>query len=411
MDNSASGTLDATLPAPLAHPVFTAALQDLAAVGVEVSPTPARGAAPYALIGARSNARWWLVPLETGRLAASGLALFQPVLPSARCIKTIASWLSRARLQYLWARRKVYISVGPELARLTGRSDTTRFAFFTGTDSPHRKVAVQIMDSAGVIHAFAKITRDPGVAALLVHEAQVLRRLESLELQSVSIPRVLWADRVANATVLATDTLKTPASHSPTELTPAHLDFVCELARCTQGAKRTPGEVAEQFRARLDRATGRISAPWRQRLLRAVECLAHHPQQLQVQTSLCHGDFTPWNTFLSGRTLYVFDWEYAADESLPGHDVAHFALNASSSASLAPGERYERARHHVIQACPELGTTLVDVCLLAYLLSLCLRFVERAPMSADGSNAGWEREAEHAALLDYALTARCAGSS
>jgi hypothetical protein len=375
-------------------------LQDLAAIGVEVSPVPVRGAAPYALIGARSNARWWLVPLETGKLAASGLALFQPLLPSARYIKTIASWLSHANLQHLWARRKVFITAGPELARLTGRSDITKFAFFTGTDSPHRKLAVQMMDAAGTIHAFAKVARNADVAVLLTHEAEVLRRLESIGLRSAAIPRVLWSGRVASATALITDTLKTPSSHSPTELTPAHLEFVRELALRTQGAKRTLDEVAQQFKLRVDRLGTRVGAQWRQRLIRATECLARKPQ-LQVQTSLCHGDFTPWNTFLSGPTLYVFDWEYASDESLPGHDIAHFALSVSS-ASLGVRGRYEAARQHLVRACPELGPDLVDPCLLAYLLSLCLRFIERAPVSSDESTGGWEHEAEHAALMDYA---------
>jgi hypothetical protein len=399
MGNSASGAL-------LAHVVFQAAMQDLAAVGVEVSPAPVRGATPYAVIGGRSNARWWLVPLETGNLAASGLALFQPVLPSARCMKAVASWLGRARLQHLWARRKVYISPGTELARLSGRADTSRFAFFTGTDSPHRKLAVQMMDAQGGIHAFAKVARNVNVAALLAHEARTLRRLESLRLRSAAVPRVLRAQRVANATALVTDTLKTPASRSPVELTAAHVEFVRELAHLTQGPERTLGEIAAQFSSRAARAGGRLAAQWRQRLLRAAGYLARHPQA-RVRTSLAHGDLTPSNTFLCGRKLYVFDWEYATDESLPGHDIAHFVLHAPGCRPLDAGQRYERARQHLLHACPDLEAGLLDTCLLAYLLSLCLRFIERAPMTGDGSIAGWESEAEHAALLEYALSARC----
>jgi hypothetical protein len=264
-----------------------------------------------------------------------------------------------------------------------------------------------MMDSAGTIRAFAKVARSADVATLLTHEAQVLRRLESLGLRTAAIPRVLWSGRVANATALVTDTLKTASSRSPTELTPAHLEFARELALRTQGPMRTLGEIAGQFRLRVDRVGMRVGAQWRQRLIRATDSLAREPQ-LQVRTSLSHGDFTPWNTFLCGRTLYVFDWEYAADESLPGHDIVHFALSVSKAPDARA--RYEAARQQLLRARPELDAGVIDACLAAYLLSLCLRFIERAPISADGSIAGWEREADHAALLDYALAAHCTGS-
>jgi hypothetical protein len=406
MDSSASGALDPSSPASFVHPIFAAAMADLGALGVRASYTSGPNTQPYAVIGGRSNARWWLLPLETGSLTASGLALFQPLVPAARWMKALAAGLSRAHLQHVWAWRKVYLSYGPELAGFAERGDTARFAFFTGTDSPHRKVAVQIMDKTGKIHAFAKVTRNPDVAALLMHEASVLRRLESLPMRSVAIPRLLRSERINDATVLVTDTLKTPKSRSATELTAAHIEFARELSQVTQGATRALSEIGAQYRKRMDRVHARLHPAWQQRLLHAVNFLFRSPLD-EVPTSMCHGDFTPWNTFSCERGLYVFDWEYAADGSLPGHDIAHFVLNATSSLAMEPSERYETARQHVLNACTGLRPDLVDLYLVAYLLSLCLRYIERAPVGGE-SIEGWESEQHHAALLDHALSRRTA---
>lgn len=394
--------LRTSVPTFFYHPVFQEAITDLAVLGISVSLAPTPGAEPYAVVGGRSNARWWLFPLRTGRLTASGLSLFQPVLSGARHMKTVASWLSRVHLQHLWARQKVYVSHGNAADRLYG-GEGRSFAFFTGTNSPHRKVAVQIMNEGGSILGFAKLTRSLDVGALLMHEASVLQRLESIPMRAAAFPRVLRAERVHGATILVTDTLKTPTSRSAAELSAAHVRFVRELSQMTQGATRTLGAIEAEYRERVDRVRGRLSLAWRERLRRALEIFSPHSHE-EVTTSMCHGDFTPSNAFFGEHGLYVFDWEYAASGALPGHDIAHFALNSTTSIALDPARRYQKARQLVSDTHEELRENLIDTCLVAYLISQCLRFIERSPTDVE-SIAGWEREEDHAGLLDAALSA------
>ena len=44
---------------------------------------------------------------------------------------------------------------------------------------------------------------------------------------------------------------------------------------------------------------------------------------------MSHGDFAPWNTYLVGEKLYLFDWEYSQDSALPGSDLFHFIIQTN----------------------------------------------------------------------------------
>src|SRR3990172_4599271 len=94
----------------LENPVLQSARRDIEELGFRFSVVPVPDSSPYAIIGGRSNARWWLIPLNTQRIAISGLALFQPVIISARLLKRAAITFGGMGLTGLWARNKVYIS-------------------------------------------------------------------------------------------------------------------------------------------------------------------------------------------------------------------------------------------------------------------------------------------------------------
>jgi hypothetical protein len=128
--------------------VFRAALAEIESLDVQVSDRQIPGSTAYAIVGGRSNARWWLIPLKNRQVATSGLAMFQPILASAKLIKQTALALSRVGLQSMWASPALYLAGTPSIAQHFG-NDARSFAYFTGTDSPHRKLAVQAMDVAG----------------------------------------------------------------------------------------------------------------------------------------------------------------------------------------------------------------------------------------------------------------------
>jgi hypothetical protein len=382
-----------------AHPVFREAMADLAMLGVRVSAQREHGAKEYAVVGGRSNARWWLIPLESGSVAASGLALFQPLLTNARRMKWVAQFLSRAGLQRLWARHRVYLAGEPALGTYFRDRSAASFAYFTGTDSPHRKLAVQVMDRAGGLMGFAKVTRNSQVARLLEHESIMLRRARALDLHSAHIPKVLFHGNTAAGALLVTDTLKTARTPAATHLTPVHHAFLEELARKTSGGQPLLGRnLASHYAERLAHCASRLEPEWHDRIVKAIALLERHGDT-RFPAVLAQGDFTPWNTFLVEDRLYVFDWEYAQSRQVRGTDLVHFVLNQPELRSQSAGDKLRAALAAMQDRYEGAHQFAARLTVLAYLLTQL--FLQVGRLEADC--VAWDGAAECAAMLDLLL--------
>lgn len=383
------------------HSVFKDAMADLEALGLHVSPHASANAIPYAVIGGRSNARWWLLPLTNRDVAVGGLALFQPVLKTAILMKRGVAALSQMGLTWLWARSRLYLAGEPSVAQWFGQGHWS-CAYFTGTDSPHRKVAVQVMDLQGNIKGFAKLTKNAQVRELLMHEAATLGYLRELNLQAGYVPKVLFAGQSGASTLLVTDTLKNRKTRTTTQFLGAHRAFLQELAARTavpQGI--CLGDIASDFRRRLLGLSKALDAIWCGRLDRAIRALDTQAQ-IALPASLIHGDFTPWNTFLSHGRLYVFDWEYARQKYPNGIDVIHFALSQPQARSKEALAKIAMVQSCLLEPWTGVQAAQVPLLLLIYLVMQSLLQIERLgdPIVANGR---WDGAQESAVLLDILL--------
>lgn len=377
------------------HPVFKEAIADIESLGVRVSSEASSNSKPYAVVGGRSNARWWLIPLENGRLTASGLALFQPLLTSARYMKAAASILSAIGLSRLWVKYKVFISGESSLARHFHPAESLSYAYFTGTSSPHRKVAVQIMDSSGTIKGFAKVSRNPRVHKLLNHEAGILIRLGMLNLQTINIPKLLYIGEQNDGALLITDTLKTPLTKTKTSLMPGHITALKELAERT--IESNDGYFIQVLKQRYVHVSEKLTSKWQRRFengLRYLEAANHG----FLPSTLTHGDFTPWNTFFTGKKLYVFDWEYAETDYPCSNDLIHFLLATPGFRKKTPIIQIRLLCKH-IENNYEISLDKAIAHLIIYLLSHTLRYVERLDNDLNRIES-WEGEAENAELME-----------
>ncbi|WP_323039890.1 hypothetical protein [Gemmobacter sp.] len=303
------------------HVAFSAFLDDLAVLGV----TPvAQGGQRYAVIAARSNPRWWLLPIDNRRAAAAGLQMLQPVTRSARIAKTIACGVARCGPHSLLGRRQLRLLSLPDLDGAFGNR-MAHVALFTGTNGPHRKTAIQVMDAQGMILGYAKLSRDPAVRSYIRNEAVILRSLAGLALESCEIPMVL-AERDGNdLSLLVTDSLKNSDHTAPLEIKSYHLRFFQEMAIKTGQV----GAAATLDRLEADISLLNVAHDWRTRLQRGLDML--RPEACMIRIGLAHGDFTPWNTFVQSGKLYIFDWEYANPAYPLGYDLIHFRLATLSS--------------------------------------------------------------------------------
>jgi len=297
---------------------FRAFLADMAALGVTLV---ADGGLRHAVIAARSNAHWWLLPLENRRAAAAGLEMLQPITKAAALAKAVARGLARFGPHGLLGRGHLRLSGLPDLDGAFGEH-AAHVACFTGTDGPHRKTALQVMDASGAILGYAKLSRAAHVRPYIRNEAQALRRVAELGLTTADVPKVLSLRDDKALTLLITDSIKSAAHTAPLQPGPDHLRLLEELRTKTEviGAGETLDVVARQMSA-LETLAG---VEWTGRIARTLARL--RPVAGVIPVCLAHGDFTPWNTFVQGGRLYAFDWEYTNATWPVGFDLAHFLL-------------------------------------------------------------------------------------
>ena len=297
---------------------FQAFLADLEAL--QVTPV-AEGGLRYARIAARSNPRWWLLPLEDRKAAAVGLDMWQPLSKAAAVAKAAVRGVVRFGPHSLLRPYQLRLSGLPDLED-TFSKQIKHVAWFTGTEGPHRKTALQVMDADGTILGYAKLSRAAHVRPYIRNEARALQFVEKLELTSLDIPQVLALRDDETVTMLVTDSRRSSSQITSTELGPYHLRLLEELRHKTEsvGAIDLIEGLARQM-SKLEMLSG---TEWVRRVMQALSII--RPVADQIPVCFNHGDFTPWNTFFQEGRPYVFDWEYAHPGWPVGFDLVHFLM-------------------------------------------------------------------------------------
>lgn len=322
------------------QPPFAAFLADIAELGVR---PVQQGGLRYAVVAARSNPRWWLVPLDSRRATAAGFEMLQPVTTTARLAKMSAQTLARFGPHRFLGKGILRLSGMPDLG---GAFDgaAAHVAYFTGTDGPHRKTAVQVMSETGGILGYAKFSRAAHLRPYLRNEAEMLARIGQMSLNSADFPSRVAFQETDAFSVLVTDSLKTRGHAAPRTPDARHIAFLQDLRAKTElrGAQPVLTWIERQAQA-LAPVAGEA---WQTRLMQVANRL--RPTAADMALCLTHGDFTPWNTFVQGQQFYVFDWEYAQPAWPVGFDLTHFLLASMGRAARA--DQFTELRKRLAEA-------------------------------------------------------------
>ncbi|WP_339760468.1 phosphotransferase [uncultured Hoeflea sp.] len=388
-------TIDPRLPAALTAGPFEEFLGDIAALGV--MPVTASGIS-YGMIRARSNARWWLLPTAQGPATSASLSMYQPVSTNARLARLWIRTALRLGLTSAWASGRIRFSRQPRLPDgVLPKLGTC--AYFTGTDGPHRKTAIQLMNREGDILGYAKVSRRAAVRPYLWHEARILDQVAKLKLTTAEIPNVLAFQDPGEGlpTILATDSCKAAGVSSPMDPAAPHLRFLGEMMR------RTGSAGAHSANRSLREMAGdrRLTEQWETRFWLGLERLEQFVPAMPV--GLAHGDFTPWNSFLLNGRLYVFDWEYAAEEYPSGYDLTHYLLAARGAGE--PGEVADQLVARVAEAVLDGDRAFARAAVLMSLL-LHAGFYLRRAMKCSGDCADWAEGQARGCIIDALLNGR-----
>ena len=202
------------------------------------------------------------------------------------------------------------------------------YAVFTGTVGENRKSVIALNQGTETTH-FIKLAHTLKAERLLEREVETLALLRSKLLPGMVFPR-LHAASHASAAVLSN--VKPPAGRESAHLEVLHIRAIVDIA--LQFKQRriladTPffKEIQKNLSVieRQEIADSRLNPQQIGRIAQLLQQVyTQIDERLVVQLSLAHGDFTPWNMYLSQDKVHVYDWELARQQMPLLYDWYHF---------------------------------------------------------------------------------------
>jgi hypothetical protein len=334
-----------------------------------------------------TNVRW-LLPAKGPALRRAGIGgLYQPNSLRGRALRTVIG-AGAVLGERVWLEEDALARLETMVASVMG-VEAVRLAFYVGVPSPHRKVTAQVLTPEGKTLAYAKIATSSLAQAALESEKRALLRLSESAGLKGSVPEVLGSLPWHGGKILLIT--MGPPRPGPRRLSSVHLHFCTHLFRSF--------EVREVF-AESPMWT-RISEIWLH--LRdsspetlpadigpALERLHDGLGPVSMPLSLAHGDFTPWNTRLGPRSLFVLDWERASEGMSPLYDAFNFQGLQAALQGRRSGIRDRRFLLSLLDALwPEGRKHLPDL-YLAYLAHVGLLYSEAQSLDPDvGEKKVW----------------------
>jgi hypothetical protein len=174
--------------------------------------------------------------------------------------------------------------------------------------------------------AFAKVAVDPLTTNLVDREAEALATLADRKVNRLQVPTVAHHGDFAGHRVLTLHSL-------PTWL-PGRSPTIVEVAAATREVAGLADRTRQPLRdsSYWDGVQRRAAelAPT-ERAERLQHCIAAVTTQLgsaETTFTASHGDWSPWNMWLTDRGLLVWDWERFETQTPAGLDLLHFRLNS-----------------------------------------------------------------------------------
>ncbi len=321
---------------------------------------------------ANADGKVWIMPTRNMRTAMN---LYQPSGMKGKLVKRwfpLLSWSSIVR-RVVHAERVRYAlctDLQQLLTRILGLSEF-EFSVFGGTPCVHQKITIQLSRGKRIL-GYCKLSDNAEIIALFHREADTLNSLAKRGLTDC-IPQAMYCGELGDGIgVFVQSTTKTNDSKVIHEWGAMQKEFMSRLQAATQ--RCLPFEESDyqytliDLREHLNWLPKEIN---RELIERTLEKVCSQYTGKEVTFSAYHADFTPWNMFVEGGKLFVFDWEYMQMTYPSGLDRYHFFTQT------AIFEKHWGAKEIIRFMNSEGGEWMDKDCYTLYLLEIISRFTRR----------------------------------
>ena len=272
---------------------------------------------------ANTDGKVWIVPMQDIK---TGMDLYQPSGWKGRWLKRLLPFVRkwkvvRQLLHFETFQGRLSPTLVDAITQTFG-SGNFEYSIFGGTPGARQKVTIQVFQGHRIL-GYVKVTDQTDVEDSFLYEAQLLKELKQKGVKG--IPEALACGETTDGLhYFAQTTTKSRHSTYPHQWTALHETFVDQLHDATKTVLRYEETDFFQMMQVLRDRMGWLNDK-QQRIVQQALKVAEKPLLGKtVEWSAYHGDFTPWNMFVEGGKLFVFDWEYALRTCLPGLDRYHF---------------------------------------------------------------------------------------
>jgi hypothetical protein len=320
----------------------------------------------YVLTNADGKA--WYLPLRNLQTA---LNLYQPSGRKGILLKSLFPYLHRyAAIKKVVGAKLVACSLDREILSVAENAfdvNDIEYSVFGGTPSVHQKITIQFFQRNKIL-GYGKVTDSASIAKLFVHEQRLLSYLCAKGLRN--IPECLLCRKLLSKRyIFLQSTTKTNKSFSPNKWTKLHEKFLDDLAQKTR--EIISFRETDYYKAliRLIELLPVIPVEQRNIIATAIDVTLEEYKNEPCAFSAYHADFTPWNMFITGRNLFVFDWEYGCSTYPSKLDKYHFHVQQYIHVNHLSAE----AIHAKLSKCRWYEPRMMRL----YLLDIISRFVSR----------------------------------
>lgn len=206
--------------------------------------------------------------------------------------------------------------------------DVSNMAIFTGTVGENRK-AVFSLKKERKSEWFFKMPMTEKAEKLVNRESAALSELKDLDFQNLEIPEVAKRE---NGVLISN--VRPRLTKSSVSLHSKHLSALNELSQKTRltmpvSSLAVWAEIKKSLESlnKVEPENG-IKKEKVEKMQRDLSwILSTFEEKDTLPTTVTHGDFTPWNLFLSPDKVHLYDWELSARRPLL-FDAFHFIFQA-----------------------------------------------------------------------------------
>ena len=222
------------------------------------------------------------------------------------------------------------------------------YAIFTGTAGENRKAIVAIA-AHKYVRSFVKIPLTKKAKALVRNEKQQLDYIRELKLVKMGTPKC-----TGTSDHLELSNIKPIDSIQQSELTNQHFEGIAEMYSKTIQQVNPQATTAwneiqsnlrwlnDGFEIKNNIEESKISSIIHQ-LNQLVDGIGDHDR---IAVGLAHGDFTPWNMYLTKEKIHVYDWEMSSVDMPLLYDVFHYVFQNNI---LIKQNKYESIQNELDQ--------------------------------------------------------------